>query len=194
MAYATLTGVLRFLARNRLASRHSGRKSSAGLRDGPPVEEEDPESGGAVQCVQDQQQGRGHEADRRKVRPTSTCRPLHWRRLLARVREQEQVRADGNSAQSGCGRRQTKQGDRPVRPVLSPPRLLRALRHTDRCGLGAQLGQTALHCAAGYGAKESVALLLAHGAKMVADVEGQTPLDLATNYRQAEVVEMLSPT
>jgi|TARA_B100000405_G_C16611285_1_gene384193 ankyrin repeat protein len=51
-----------------------------------------------------------------------------------------------------------------------------------------------LHCAAGYGAKESVALLLAHGAKMVADVEGQTPLDLATNYRQAEVVEMLSPT
>ena len=125
---------LRFLARNRLASRHSGRKSSAGLRDGPPVEEEDPESGGAVQCVQDQQQGRGHEADRRKVRPTSTCRPLHWRRLLARVREQEQVRADGNSAQSGCGRRQTKQGDRPVRPVLSPPRLLRALRHTDRCG------------------------------------------------------------
>ena len=33
-----------------------------------------------------------------------------------------------------------------------------------------QLGQTALHCAAGYGAKESVALLLAKGAKMMEDM------------------------
>ena len=49
-----------------------------------------------------------------------------------------------------------------------------------------QLGQTALHCAAGYGATSVVKTLVDKGAdKEIQDMDGNTPADLANNYGAA---------
>jgi len=49
-----------------------------------------------------------------------------------------------------------------------------------------QLGQTALHCAAGYGATSVVKTLVEKGAdKEIQDMDGNTPADLANNYGAA---------
>ena len=46
-----------------------------------------------------------------------------------------------------------------------------------------QLGQTALHCAAGYGALPVVKALIEGGAdKSITDMDGNTPCELAKNY------------
>jgi RNA polymerase sigma factor (sigma-70 family) len=53
-------------------------------------------------------------------------------------------------------------------------------------------GWTALHYAAGYGFKGVIALLIEHGAELNAtDVEGKTPLRVALEENQNEVVEIL---
>ena len=77
-----------------------------------------------------------------------------------------------------CGR---KLGSACLRPCSPAP--------SDRSGAATprvcvrQLGQTALHCAAGYGALPIVEELVRGGAdKSISDMDGNTPCELANNY------------
>merc|ERR1712094_98850 len=55
-----------------------------------------------------------------------------------------------------------------------------------------KLGQTALHCAAGYGHVSVVSSLVEKGVdKGITDLEGNTPEALAKSYGHGEVVKVL---
>lgn len=57
-----------------------------------------------------------------------------------------------------------------------------------------QLGQTALHCAAGYGALPIVKALIDGGAdKSITDMDGNTPCELAKNYGACSPPALLPP-
>ena len=78
---------------------------------------------------------------------------------------------------------------RPARHALRPHRAPRA--YSPRAH-GAQLGQTALHCAAGYGFDRVIDALLSAGIdRSLADGEGHTALDLAKTYGQTTCVARL---